>query len=87
MAIFDESSVRTSGLLPFVSHLAQVTRSIDMVIQRDPDEARLRHDADINYVITHTTAKWATSFIKDLEMASEPLHQVTNLVSALARLR
>eukprot|EP00189_Rhodosorus_marinus_P011804 CAMPEP_0184745042 /NCGR_PEP_ID=MMETSP0315-20130426/7775_1 /TAXON_ID=101924 /ORGANISM="Rhodosorus marinus, Strain UTEX LB 2760" /LENGTH=925 /DNA_ID=CAMNT_0027217055 /DNA_START=83 /DNA_END=2860 /DNA_ORIENTATION=+ len=53
--------------------------SIDLVIQRDPQEVKGRHVADTNYVKSHTTEKWIESFLKDLETANEPVQNVLYL--------
>mmetsp|Transcript_9604 Transcript_9604/g.29062 ORF Transcript_9604/g.29062 Transcript_9604/m.29062 type:complete len:667 (+) Transcript_9604:386-2386(+) len=56
-----------------------VMKIIDVVRQGVSQESSSRHEADINYVKTHTTVQWAESFINDLKEANEPIRAVTFL--------
>ncbi|KAA8497702.1 Alpha,alpha-trehalose-phosphate synthase UDP-forming 5 [Porphyridium purpureum] len=57
----------------------EVMGAIDRVLQKDKEEVALKHSADLKYVESHPTAKWAESFLSDLYKASEPVKKLTKL--------
>eukprot|EP00187_Rhodella_violacea_P003014 CAMPEP_0174911058 /NCGR_PEP_ID=MMETSP0167-20121228/75179_1 /TAXON_ID=38298 /ORGANISM="Rhodella maculata, Strain CCMP736" /LENGTH=958 /DNA_ID=CAMNT_0016155485 /DNA_START=81 /DNA_END=2957 /DNA_ORIENTATION=- len=57
----------------------EVLSAIDRVLQRDPEEIKARHKSDVKYVLGHSTENWSSSFLYDLERASEPVHKLTKL--------
>eukprot|EP00184_Porphyridium_aerugineum_P004640 CAMPEP_0184695282 /NCGR_PEP_ID=MMETSP0313-20130426/2971_1 /TAXON_ID=2792 /ORGANISM="Porphyridium aerugineum, Strain SAG 1380-2" /LENGTH=983 /DNA_ID=CAMNT_0027153713 /DNA_START=336 /DNA_END=3287 /DNA_ORIENTATION=- len=57
----------------------EVMSAIDRTVQKDAEEINLKHSADLKYVESHSTAKWAESFLSDLVKASEPVQKLTKL--------
>lgn len=63
-------------------NLIELRDAIDNVVQKRETQAaeiRLKHEADRKYVIMHSSAMWAESFLSDLKEASEPAQEVVRL--------